>query len=278
MKTIDLHVHGKLSKSMPFDPQNFRRIVRHAKLVGLDGIALTEHFHTVNFWHTFDILSSLYDYRDGVYFIDDTFRVLTGAEIGIAEKCDLVLIGSIERLKYFDSNLLCPASQGYKPGFEEAVATAKAAGLIVIGAHMFRQAKPLAKLGRENLKNVSALEMNGRDFHKDRFVAKWAEDLGQAVSGGSDAHFWLQVGIKATITPVDELTPENIASCLAARNTRVRRLRYGPLAIRFSQWYKARVKAKMVAQAGNSNSNTPIWPNGLFVERPRQDSTVLPVQ
>lgn len=45
MKRIDTHTHPKISKHFAFNPRSVARTVRMAKRVGLDGVALTEHFH-----------------------------------------------------------------------------------------------------------------------------------------------------------------------------------------------------------------------------------------
>ncbi len=49
MTRIDTHTHGKMSKHFKFDSGSIKRIIRMAKRVGLDGIALTELFHATNF-------------------------------------------------------------------------------------------------------------------------------------------------------------------------------------------------------------------------------------
>jgi histidinol phosphatase-like PHP family hydrolase len=45
VKRIDTHTHPKISKHFAFNPRSVARTVRMAKRVGLDGVALTEHFH-----------------------------------------------------------------------------------------------------------------------------------------------------------------------------------------------------------------------------------------
>lgn len=47
---VDLHVHAKVSKTIPFQMEAFQRAVRRAMEVGLNGFAITEHFHSTDFW------------------------------------------------------------------------------------------------------------------------------------------------------------------------------------------------------------------------------------
>ena len=52
--------------------------------------------------------------------------------------------------------------------------------------------------------------MNGRDHGMERKVAGLAEQYGMPVSGGSDAHYYLQVGIRSTVIP-EKLSLDSIA-------------------------------------------------------------------
>ena len=53
---MDFHTHIKISKKSNFDPAYFREMTREAKEAGLDAIALTEHFNTLNFLDVYDFL------------------------------------------------------------------------------------------------------------------------------------------------------------------------------------------------------------------------------
>lgn len=244
MKQIDLHVHSKLSKGFPFDESALWNIVKQAKDVGLDGIALTEHFHASNFWDAYLTLEDYFDYVDGAFLVDDGFRILTGAELGVSEVCDLLLIGTLKQLREVDLGLVHPATAGYKPPFDEALAVAKRAGVLVIGAHMYRPKKQLAKLGCDQLRRLDALEMNGRDFYNDILVKTAGEWLGRPTVGGSDAHFWPQVGIKRTVLPIKEITLPAVFDAVFTHRSEVSSLPYGPAVVEICQEYKKMVKAE----------------------------------
>lgn len=50
MKRVDLHTHAKISKHLPFDPRSVTRLIRAAERMGLDAIALTEHYDATSYW------------------------------------------------------------------------------------------------------------------------------------------------------------------------------------------------------------------------------------
>jgi hypothetical protein len=64
------------------------------------------------------------------------------------------------------------------------------------------------------------------------------------VVGGSDAHFWAQVGIKATVLPIDEITQASVTSAIRDRRAAVESQSYGPLAVQISAAYKRIAKAR----------------------------------
>jgi predicted metal-dependent phosphoesterase TrpH len=242
-RRVDLHVHAKISKAFPFDFSYMWKTILQAKRVGLDGLAVTEHFHATRFWDTFTELSKRFEYRDGVYILEDGFRILTGAELSVSEGCDLLVYGTIEQLRALDGSLPRPVTEGTKPAFADALRAIRHTDTVVVGAHLLRPKKELAKLGEPNLLALDALELNGKDFFKDHDVRVRAKELGRPIVGGSDAHFWAQVGIKCTVVPTEEITQQSVASAIRQHRTRVRFLSYGPLAVRLAQTYKRVAKA-----------------------------------
>lgn len=246
MKRIDLHTHAKISKLFPFEVRSLHQMLSQAQRVGLDGMALVEHFHASKFWEVHDTLGRMFTYADGVYRTENGFHILTGAELSLIDQgrpADLILLGPVDRLRVFNGRLSRPATGGYKPPFAEAVAAARDAGLFVIGAHIFRPGKELAALGRE-LAALDALEANGKDFRKDDRIDDFARRLGLPVVGGSDAHFWPQIGIKATLLPINEVTQGKVTAAIREGLATVESLDYGPVAVQISGAYKRILKAR----------------------------------
>ena len=248
-KRIDFHVHAKPSKRLRFSLDAFWWTVSQARQTDLDAFVLTEHFHAPDFWSVYDLLCQKLPYKDGVLLVDDQFCILTGAELGVAEGCDLLLVGTLDALGRFSQGLSASPVTGYKPPFDEALRVARRHGLLMIGAHMFRCGKELARLGSARLRRLDALELNGKDFFNDGAVRDEAARMHLPVIGGSDAHVWLQVGIKSTVLPVGEVTPRTVARALAIGETGVRSLPHGPMAVQMSGALKRMLKARVALAA-----------------------------
>ena len=190
--------------------------------------------HAVQYWEIHDCLGREFRYSEaaGAYEGPDGFRLLSGAELSIAQGCDLIVLATVGQLRELDGALTKPATHGYRHPFAEAVAAAHAVGAFVIGAHMVRPGKELAKVGKDKLGALDALELNGKDFIADDRVRTVAAKLRVPVVGGSDAHFWAQVGIKATVLAVDDLTQTSVASEIRTGRTAVESQGPGPIACR----------------------------------------------
>ncbi|HEV2438640.1 MAG TPA: PHP-associated domain-containing protein [bacterium] len=246
MKRIDLHTHAKISKLFAFELRSVHQMIAQARRVGLDGVALVEHFHASNFWEVHEVLGRTFTYAEGVYRTESGFHIVTGAELSLMDNgraADLVLLGTLDQLRRFNGRLARPATEGYKPALSEAISAARDAGLFVIGAHIFRPGKELAALGRE-LAALDAIEANGKDFRKDERIYDAARRLGLPVVGGSDAHFWPQIGIKATLLPINEITQGRVTQAIREGLATVESLDYGPVAVQISGAYKRILKAR----------------------------------
>jgi hypothetical protein len=246
LKRIDLHTHAKISKLFPFEVRSVHQMLAQARRVGLDGIALVEHFHASNFWDVHETLGQMFAFADGVYRTETGFHILTGAELSLMDQgrpADLILLGTLDQLRRFNGRLVRPATGGYRPPLAEAVAVARETQTFVIGAHIFRPGKELAALGRE-LASLDAIEANGKDFRKDERVYDAARRLGLPVVGGSDAHFWPQIGIKATLLPINEITQAKVTEAIREGLATVESLDYGPVAVQISGAYKRILKAR----------------------------------
>ncbi len=203
---IDLHVHSRLSKSFEYDAANLERLVRLGRRRGLDGFVLTEHIHAVNFWDMHERLNSDFEYDDGAYQVADDFAVFSGAELTVAERVDFIVFGPLDQLRSLD-NAFRPrlSAWNHAPALEVAEAV-RERDLVLVLAHPFRVGKEAAKLDERVFPLFHAIEVNGRDHGGERAVVALAENKGKPLSGGSDAHFYLQVGIRSTIVPPGDMT------------------------------------------------------------------------
>jgi predicted metal-dependent phosphoesterase TrpH len=235
---VDLHVHSRLSKSFDYDHANLERLVGLGRRRGLDGFALTEHIHAVNFWDMHSWLLKNYDYEDGAYRVADDFVVLSGAEVTVGERVDFIVVGPLDELRSLDDAFRPRLSQwNHAPALEFAQAV-RERDLILILAHPYRAGKEAAKLDDRVFDLVHAIEVNGRDFGGERAAIALAEQKDRPISGGSDAHFYLQVGIRSTIVSQRDLAYDSLLDSFEAGRTRVHAKPYARSVVELCQEVK----------------------------------------
>jgi predicted metal-dependent phosphoesterase TrpH len=220
LSKIDLHVHSRLSKNFEFEQASLDRLVELGRRRGLDGLALTEHIHAKNFWHMHENLRTHYSYHDGYYEIPQGFRVFSGFEMTVEERIDFIVVGELDNIEKLDKAFSPRLSEdNHVPGIE-FLKKAKEHEVILLSAHPYRPGKETAKLPLDEVFGlVDGIEANGRDFGTEYRVAALAREYGRAVSGGSDAHYYLQVGVRSTVIPDDELGLDRIRAALKSRAT-----------------------------------------------------------
>jgi predicted metal-dependent phosphoesterase TrpH len=220
LSKIDLHVHSRLSKNFEFEQASLDRLVELGRRRGLDGLALTEHIHAKNFWPMHENLRSHYSYHNGYYEMPQGFRVFSGFEMTVEERIDFIVVGELDNIEKLDKAFSPRLSEdNHVPGIE-FLEKAKEHEVILLSAHPYRPGKETAKLPLDEVFGlVDGIEANGRDFGTEYRVAALAREYGRAVSGGSDAHYYLQVGVRSTVIPDDELTLDRIRAALSSRTT-----------------------------------------------------------
>jgi len=244
---IDLHVHSRLSKSFDYDQANLERLVRLAARRGLVGFTLTEHIHAVNFWEMHRKLGAQYEYRDGGYQVRDDFTVLSGAEVTVGERVDFIVVGPLDQLRSLDEAFTPRLSEWNHVPALDLAREARARELVLILAHPFRTGKQAAKLSDEIYDYVHAVEVNGRDHGGEQDVLSLAKRHDLPISGGSDAHFYLQVGIRSTIMSPSTVTYDAVRSSFDSRRTGVHAKRYARSVVEFCQEVKRVAKWKEAA-------------------------------
>jgi hypothetical protein len=78
-------------------------------------------------------------------------------------------------------------------------------------------------------------------------VVALADEYDLPVSGGSDAHFYLQVGIRSTAIPFANLSLETIARAFEERSTRAHCKAYAPAVVDLCKEIKRVVKMRKQA-------------------------------
>lgn len=244
MAKIDVHVHGIISKAYPFDPAHFRKTVAQARRVGLDGFAITEHFHARHFWDVHTDLLQRYPYKDGVYEAEEGIRVLSGAELDVREGGHIGILGHVDNLRALDDAFSLRLSEGYYPAFDELRAEATKHDLTLIANHPARPLKYLFKLSMEQLAQFNAIELNGKDEDgQEEEVLRMAQLLHKPLVGGSDAHVWAQVGVRHTVIP-GEVSLVNLRQAIADQQTEVATRQFRLMVTKLCGVYKRVVKAR----------------------------------
>ncbi len=236
---FDLHVHAKLSKPIPFSMGDLDLMLDQARRRGLDGLALTEHIHAPEYWEIYQSLRKRFPYRKGVFYLNPRLYLLNGAEITLKDGGDIIALGEMEVLSFLDRTL--GLSQGYHPSLRELLDKSPQ-DLLLTGAHPFRPNGGLMKYAPRELKRLCALEINGRDFGLEDQVRRAAGELGLPLVGGSDAHFWPQLGIRSTLLPLSKVALSEIKHLLQEGKVEVESSDDGPLMVEICARYKQKVK------------------------------------
>ena len=185
---LDLHIHSKYSFDSISDP---KKIVDIARKKGLDAIAITDH-NTIK--------GSLI----GRKFSKD-IMVICGSEIG-TDKGDILGLFLNEEIK--------------KRTYFEAIDEIKDQDGIAVLAHPFKR---INKFDEEILKKIDAIEgFNARAGSSANAKAvKFGSRYGIPMTGGSDAHFYFEIGRGRTIIgDVDD--SEDVRKAILGGNTYLR--------------------------------------------------------
>jgi len=196
---MDFHTHIKISKKSNFDPGYFREMTREAKEAGLDAIALTEHFNTLNFLEVYDFLDAHYPYINDYYDVNG-LKIFPGIEVDVKEVGHILLISRRESILAIYHNLKYHLDEENFIPFSDLMDLAESFETIKIGGHPFRPSTPLTQHKPFQLKRLDALDLNGKDLHSigieenQKYVYGFAEELELPIVGGSDTHQFLQYG------------------------------------------------------------------------------------
>ncbi len=173
---LDLHVHSIYSLDSPTPPEAYAEA---AVEFGLDGLVFMEHKRLVT---DFDFA-------------------------GLGRKYQLLILHGVEAETYWGHLLLYGVSPDLAQSFDlfrrlDPVPLAQALhaqGGLAVPAHLFR---PYISLGARalDLPGCGAVETlnGGNSEDENRAAAEWAERVGLAATGGSDAHFRSELGTCCT--------------------------------------------------------------------------------
>jgi hypothetical protein len=257
VKRIDTHSHPKISKHFAFDPTAVGRMVAMARRVGLDGICLTEHFHATAYWDIPRHLEATYPCDRGVFWAGGT-ALVPGAEVNIREGAHVIVLGEVAELRRLDEAFPERLSAHYEPTLREFLDVTDDFDLARIGAHMFRRAKELGKFAAGDLRRLHALEINGKDFGTELMLLAQARALGLPVVGGSDAHHWLQMGVRHSLVHTDDISMHNLIKSIKEGLTGFATTPYTPLRVKAAKSLKTITKILRKCYAGVVAQGRPL--------------------
>lgn len=220
---LDMHNHLKVAKRMPFRLRDAERFARTLLRRGLHGAAITEHFHAQNFWQMYATLAAHHEYRSGRFEIGGAV-FYTGAELTLAESADVLVIAPLHELRRLDNAFGPALSVGHHPTALEFADTVEALNLraLKIAAHPMRPGRSIHRLDATLSRRMfDAVEINARFAADDeQEVRAYAARTGMPLTGGSDAHVWLQAG--AAWTEIDAASDsfEHVRAAVIAGKTR----------------------------------------------------------
>src|SRR5262245_7539138 len=212
-------------------------MVRMARRVGLDGLALTEHFHATGYWDIRRHLEATFPSRGGVFWADGV-ALIPGAEVNIREGAHVIVLGDWAAIERLDASFAQPLSRGYEPPLREFLDVSDDVDVARIGAHMFRRRKELGKFAPADLRRLHALEVNGKDFGTEMMLLVQARALGLPIVAGSDAHHWLQVGVRHTTLHTEEISTGAIIRTIREGLTGYGTSPYTPLRVKVAKSLK----------------------------------------
>ena len=223
MYRIDLHAHtrffhGRRRVGDAYDPIGVRLLAGTARARGLDGVATTNHDYCRRFENEVA----------GV-------AVIPGIEVSTS-RGHVLVVGPDP-----------PAES--KPGEltpSETVELAHNRGCAAIIAHPYRNSTV-----REVDADFDAIEVNGKHPRTREWVERLAADHDLPMTGGSDAHYPVEVGRAYTAVDVEEPTPENV----------VRAIRDGRVEPRVDDWLPYRLIGRLYRSIhrGKGQLDAPDW-------------------
>jgi len=169
----------------------------------------------------------------------------------------VIVLGEVSELRRLDRAFAVPLSHHYEPTFREFLDVTEYFDVARIGAHMFRPCKELGKFRIDDLRRLHALEVNGKDFGTEVMLLVQARALGLPIVAGSDAHHWLQLGVRHTLVHLDEIRIASIVKSIREGLTGFATSPYTPLRVRGAKSLKKITKLLRKCYGKTISPGTP---------------------
>ncbi|OOB79275.1 MAG: hypothetical protein BEN18_04400 [Epulopiscium sp. Nuni2H_MBin001] len=236
---IDFHCHTLISRKAVFDNTLFDKTINQSKKMGLDAIVMTEHMSAKYFEQILDYLDLYYPYKNIYYHIND-FRLYIGMEVDLKTNGHILVMGHKNDIVCLRRRLLNKYPNS--PSLEQFLTEARDFETFIVGAHPYM----LTGINTTTLKQLDALDMNGKDLRFKRQIENLSKTLNLPLVGGSDTHLYIQAGV--TQTCLDK-SFETIAELKQLLNTSPPKITSHPLIkfkIKLAGYVKKRIKKRIL--------------------------------
>jgi PHP family Zn ribbon phosphoesterase len=195
---VDLHFHAVLSKRIGFVPVFFLQVIQQAQQVGLDALAMTNHFDTPGFADIYAYLDREYAYSGHAYEVGSV-KLLPGIEVSVREGPHLLALGGREAILEYQRRFRHSKMPETYCSARDFFDRQEGLPLLTICAHPFRPRREITRIDDSLYPRFDALELNARDLvllGRDIVVRTegFAQEYHLPVVGGSDAHHYHQLG------------------------------------------------------------------------------------
>ena len=199
MMKMDFHTHGKLAKKLPFSTAYTDWLMNQAKQAGLDAIALTEHFNTLQFDEVYAYLKGKAVLDGDTLLMPNGLRIFCGMETDIAQGGHILCIGRYEDILTLNQKLAPYKQPNHFIDFDALMDLFDQYDVIVGAAHPYRSGSHIPELTLKQLSRFDFVDLNGKDMGSDRnhlepLTFALAQKIDRPLVCGSDTHQAVQYG------------------------------------------------------------------------------------
>ena len=196
---VDAHVHPRpeipsVTVVRDFDESDViekdRKMEHYAKKRGIDVVYYTPHATVL--W--MDVNTPFLDIHEMIPYEREEPKRLPGVEICVLEGFDVLLYGNLGKLEALDRSYHHKISKGLRPSVKGLLKRAEELNMVKVIAHPFRKRRVHDKI----LELFDAVEINGKDYRKDKGIwektERLAENVDKPLMASTDAHYPQNVG------------------------------------------------------------------------------------
>lgn len=171
-------------------------------------------------------------------------------EITTNEKLDILFIGNREKILDFNQKILNIKGEQEFIYINNLFDIVNQEELLVILAHPFRKHEKFPEIDRNIFEKIDAIEFNAKDLYEKDIdnmkekVKELSKKLNIPITGGSDSHYFLQIGSIKNVFDKDCNTITELKEQIKSNNYKVIISEELPIRVRASKIIKKIIKGK----------------------------------